>query len=191
MTRALAGAAVLALALGGAAPAAAQVYRWTDADGVVNLTTDPARIPPGYRDRVDVLESSPRLADEPPAADPMMVRAAPGTGILADAHVNGVPLTLLVDTGASRTVISLAALTRAGVDLTEGRPIRITGVGGGVPAVEIVVPRLDIAGAQIGPLPVVAHDVPGLTADGLLGRDVLEQFVLTVDPARGRATLTR
>jgi predicted aspartyl protease len=173
-----------------ASPAAAQVYRWTDDEGVVHLTTDAARIPPKYRDIADKLEASPRDAVEPPAAAPT-VRAAPGSAILTDAHVNGVPLTFLVDTGASGTGISPAILARDGIDSTGGRPIGLVGVGGSVRAVEVDIPRLDLAGAQIGPLAVVVLEIPGLTADGLLGRDVLEHFVLTVDPVRGRATLTR
>ena len=59
---------------------------------------------------------------------------------------------------------------------------------------EVVVPLLDVAGARVGPLRVIAHD-PGASStagavDGLLGRDVLDYFTLTVDAAAGRATLT-
>jgi hypothetical protein len=175
----------------GAAPAAAQVYHWTDPDGVQHYTTDLRRVPEALRDRVRVLESSPR---DPEAAEP----AAPGTivvsagdPIVAEAHLNGVPLTLLVDTGATRTVISPAALARAGVDVSAGRPVKIVGVTGTAEAREVAVPRLDVAGTQIGPLSVFAHDVPSLRTDGLLGRDVLDQFVVTIDAARGRAILSR
>lgn len=180
----------LLLVLGLAAPTTAQVYRWTDDDGVIHLTTDASRIPAAQRDKVDVLEASPRETVESPRSAGS-VRAAPGSAIFADAHLNGVPLTLLVDTGAERTVIAPAVLARAGFDLTQGRQVQLRGVTGTARAVEIVVQRFDIAGAQIGPLGIVAHDIPGLGADGLLGRDVLEQFVLTVDPVRGKATLSR
>jgi hypothetical protein len=188
MIRAITGALVVVLL--SASPAAAQIFRWTDDEGVVHLTTDAARIPPKFRATADTLESSPRDPVETPTATSGM-HTAPGSAILTDAHLNGVPLTLLVDTGATRTVISPAILARAGIDITRGRPVGLIGVGGSVRAVEVDIPRLDLAGAQIGPLPVVALEIPGLTADGLLGRDVLEHFVLTVDPVRGRATLTR
>jgi predicted aspartyl protease len=172
------------------ATAAAQVYRWTDDEGVIHLTTDASRIPAKHRARVEVLEASPREPVESPRID-FALPTSRGQAIVAEAHLNGVPLTLLVDTGASRTVITPAVLGRAGIDVSAGRPVRITGVGGAVRAVEVVVARLDVAGAQIGPLEVVAHDVPGLAADGLLGRDVLEHFTLTIDPARGRVILSR
>lgn len=173
-----------------AAPAAAQVYRWTDDDGVIHLTTDPSRIPEAHRVKTDVLEASPRDPVDAPVTG-HTVQAIGGNAIYADASLNGVAVKLLIDTGASRTVISPSALARAGIDVAQGRPMGMVGVGGVVRAVDILVERLDVAGAQIGPLRVVAHDVPGLHGDGLLGRDVLEHFVLTVDPVRGRATLSR
>ena len=46
-----------------------------------------------------------------------------------------------------------------------------------------------MAGARVGPLTVIVHDVGLADIDGLLGRDVLDRFTLTVDSARGRATL--
>ncbi len=186
--------AVVAVAFGAAAlfggAAAAQVYRWTDDAGVTHLTTNPDRIPAQYRGQVQVLESSGRPPAETPPGESAM-RVTPGNAIYADAWLNGVPMTLLVDTGATRTLLASRVLARAGVDVSNGRPIRIVGVSGSVTAVEVTVPRLDVAGAQIGPLSVVVHDIPELRADGLLGRDVLEHFTLTIDAARGRATLTR
>jgi predicted aspartyl protease len=180
-----------------ATPVAAQVYRWTDDRGDIYLTTDERRIPAQYRDRVQVLESSPRepadgtdeASSGPRSSDTVIVE--PGTPIIAEAHVNGVAARLLVDTGATRTLIATAILSQAGIDVTQGRAVGIRGVGGAVTAIEVTVPRLDVAGTQVGPLTVIAHDVPGLEADGLLGRDVLAEFTLVVDRGRRRATLTR
>jgi predicted aspartyl protease len=189
VTRIVAVVVVALLAL--AAPVAAQVYRWTDDDGVMHLTTDPSRIPAKHRDRVEVLDASPRAAPAEPPPSGHVVEVTAGAAIYADATLNGVALRLLIDTGASRTVIAPTALSRAGLDPAQGRPASMIGVGGAVHAVEVSVPRLDVAGAQIGPLRVIAHEVAGLRGDGLLGRDVLEHFTLTIDPVRGRATLSR
>jgi hypothetical protein len=63
------------------------------------------------------------------------------------------------------------------------------GVTGGATAREVRVERLDLAGAQVGPLAVIAYDPAVAGVDGLLGRDVLDRFTLTVDAASGRATL--
>lgn len=173
--------------------AGAELYRWTDPDGVVRYTNDPDSIPPAHRPGAQLVDSpQPRptpKASTPSAPDPDVIPFAAGSPIQARVYVNGVPLLLLLDTGAERTVIAPAALARAGVDPEGGRPVELLGVTGGAAAREVVVPELDVAGARLGPLTVVAHDVGVGGADGLLGRDVLAQFTLTVDAAAGRATL--
>jgi hypothetical protein len=51
------------------------------------------------------------------------------------------------------------------------------------------VQRLDVAGTRLGPLAVIAHALGNDAVDGLLGRDVLDAFTITVDPTSRRATL--
>lgn len=199
MTR---GALVVLVALAALAasgdPAAAQLYRWVGRDGVTRYTNDLSTVPPALRGRVQDIGSPRPRAPEPPTGED---QAAPsgavlpfggGSAIRVTAHLNGVPLTLLVDTGADRTVLSSAAADRAGLDVAQGGVVRIVGVAGSAEAREVVVQRLDVAGAAIGPLAIVVHDVrlPDVDVDGLLGRDVLDAFTLTLDGAHGRAILT-
>jgi predicted aspartyl protease len=181
-----------------ASPAAGALYRWVDAAGVTYYTSERETIPEKYRASAKELEHpsarQPQSAASPvsPAASPTSGAVVPlptGSPIMVDAQLNGVQLRLVLDTGADRTVISPAALTRAGIDATGGTPFRISGVTGSSSASLVNVPRLDIAGAQVGPLGVVAFAVPG-EFDGLLGRDVLDAFTVTFDPAQNRATLT-
>jgi hypothetical protein len=54
----------------------------------------------------------------------------------------------------------------------------------------VTVPLLDVAGTRLGPLSLLVHDIGLGVADGLLGRDVLDAFTVTIDTAAGRATLT-
>jgi predicted aspartyl protease len=188
---------VTGLLLSMASPAAAELYRWVDAAGVTYYTSERATIPEEYRGAAKELEH-PSAREPQPAASPVSPAASPTTGtvvplptgapIMVDALLNGVQLRLVLDTGADRTVISPAALTRAGIDTSGGTPFRISGVTGSSSASLVNVPRLDIAGAQVGPLGVVAFAVPG-EFDGLLGRDVLDAFTVTFDPAQNRATL--
>lgn len=177
-----------------AAPAGAQLYRWTDADGVVRYTNDLQAIPSAFRAGAQDIGSPqarpPAPAPPPPAVDPTVIPFSAGGPIRTAVHLNGVALTLLLDTGADRTVISPSAVARAGLDARAGRPIQIIGVTGGAPALEMMVPRLDVAGARVGPLAIVVHEVGVADVDGLLGRDVLDYFTLTVDTAAGRAVLT-
>ena len=186
--------AALVLVLTLAAPATAQLYRWTTDDGVPRYTNDLESIPPAYRESAREI-GSPQARPfepgrpEPPAADPSILPFTAGGPIRARVSVNGVPLTLLLDTGAERTVISPAALARTGLDSSGGRAVNILGVTGSAAAREVTVPLLDVAGARVGPLPVIVHDVGVADIDGLLGRDVLDRFTLTVDAAQGRAIL--
>jgi predicted aspartyl protease len=113
-----------------------------------------------------------------------------GGPLIVSALLNGTPLTLLVDTGADRTLISPTAMARAGFDLRQGTPVNIRGVTGDAVATLVSVPRLDVAGARVGPVAVVVHPLAGQSVDGLLGRDVLDAFTVTVDAASQRATLT-
>jgi predicted aspartyl protease len=188
-------AAGLLLAL--TSPAAGALYRWVDASGVTYYTSERSTIPEAYRNSAQQLDvptaREPQPAASPsPAASPTSGAVVPlpaGAPIMVDAQLNGVQLRLVLDTGADRTVISPAALSRAGIDMTGGTPFKISGVTGSSPAALVSIPRLDVAGAQVGPIGVVAFAVPG-EFDGLLGRDVLDAFTVTFDPAQNRATLT-
>ncbi len=178
-----------------AAPAAAQLYQWTDADGTVHYTADLNSIPPAYRDVARQLDH-PQARPVSPTAAPESVSITfnPRAPITVGVRLNGVPLTLIVDTGAERTVISPAAIERAGFAAQPGRSVQIVGATGTATATLVSVPLLDVAGARIGPLAVIVHALPADAraepVDGLLGRDVLDAFTLTVDTASGRATLT-
>ena len=193
MKRWLLAAVLLALA----SPADAALYRWVDKSGVTYYTSERDAIPEQYRAAAQKLDAPTARTPEPaaavsPAASPTSGATVPlptGAPIMVDALLNGVRLRLVLDTGADRTVISPAALGRAGIDTTGATPFRISGVTGSSSAALVNVPRLDIAGAQVGPLGVVAFAVPG-EFDGLLGRDVLDAFTVTFDPAQNRATLT-
>ena len=195
--RGMIGASVLllvALALAASVtPAVAELYQWTDASGVRYYTSDLASIPEAYRPSVRDI-GSPRLREPPPVethrdADSGVMSFGAGGPIVAGVEINGAALRLVVDTGAERTMISPAAMARAGLSAEGGRPVRILGVTGSAVGIELVVPQMDVAGARVGPLQVVVHDARVGDADGLLGRDVLDFFTLTVDSTAGRAIL--
>jgi predicted aspartyl protease len=119
------------------------------------------------------------------------VRFTPGEPIVVNGHLNGAPIALLLDTGADRTLLSPAAVERAGYGkaAADTAAVRVLGVTGSAVATVLTVPLLDIAGARIGPLSLIVHDAGLGGLDGLLGRDVLDAFTVTIDTAGGRATL--
>ena len=135
--------------------------------------------------------STPRAPDGPPRplVDQTVVSFTPGSPIIVPVALNGVAVRLVVDTGADRTIISTAAASRAGLGVPQGAPVQISGVTGSAQASPVVVPTLDLAGARLGNFTVFVLDSTIPNADGLLGRDVLDAFTLTVDPAQGRASI--
>jgi len=170
--------------------AGAELYRWTDREGIAHYTADLASIPADFRATATVM-SPPRAPDAPPrpVVDQTVVAFTPGAPIIVPVLVNGVAVRLVVDTGADRTIISPAAAERAGLGNPQGTPVRISGVTGSATAAQIVVPTLDLAGTRLGNFAVIVHDSSLANADGLLGRDVLDSFTLTVDAAQGRAVI--
>ena len=195
-----AGATALLVIVLAPTPAAAILYRWTDDNGVIHYTAEIQTVPVARRSRVrEIPTPQPRTAPRPREEEQMaaaeagtpntVVKITPGAPIVLPARLNGVPLTLAVDTGADRTVISPTAMGRAGLAVS-GPQITITGVTGATNALLGTVPQLDIAGTRVGPLSVVVHDAGLQGTDGLLGRDVLDAFTLTLDAARGQATVT-
>lgn len=193
MIRRIAGALSLLVLTAFVAPASADLYQWTDGEGVRHYTSDPDSIPEAYRPGARDL-GSPRTREAHPGqarpdTDTGMMRFRSGAPIVAAVAINGVGLRLMVDTGADRTVISPAAAERTGLGVAADRQIRVLGVAGSAMAGELLVAQMEVAGARVGPLRVIVLDTPADSLDGLLGRDVLDYFTLTVDGTAGRATL--
>jgi hypothetical protein len=176
-----------------ATPAAADLYQWTDGDGVSHYTSDFDAIPEEFRPVArDV--GRPRVREAPagpaqPDSEAGIIRFRSGAPVVAGVLINGVGLRLMIDTGADRTVLTPAAAARTGLGVDRDRQVRVLGVAGSAMANELVVAQMEVAGARVGPLRVIVLDTPTEQLDGLLGRDVLDSFTLTVDSAAGRATL--
>lgn len=104
--------------------------------------------------------------------------------LVVPAGINGRWVKLLVDTGAERTVLSADAVDRLGLARDAQTITRSTGVGGVYTAHDAIIPGLVLGGVRF-PLTRVSVGQfrfgPGLSADGLLGSDVLLAFDLDID----------
>jgi predicted aspartyl protease len=201
MARCVRFALLVLLLIGPAVPALAQVYRWTDDQGNVHYADKLLGIPERYRSRAEPLGY--RSAPAPPpgaaaasrptiAAGGASIKYTPGQRILVDVRLNGrASARLLLDTGADVTLINPSSLSAAGVDLLRapGRG-EIRGVTGSERVMYVMLDSLEIGDARVDRLPVVAYEMGSRESDGLLGRDFLDRFNVTIDSSRGLVTLT-
>jgi len=98
-----------------------------------------------------------------------------------------VVLRLLVDTGASYTLIPVEAVERVGCDIHHpDRMLRIMAASGVIVAPVVTLARFHCAGKIMEDFPVVAHTLPsGTYVDGLLGMDFLSQIGAVLDLGAG------
>jgi predicted aspartyl protease len=116
----------------------------------------------------------------------------PGQPIMVSAKINGGGTTqLILDTGAQGTLISPTALAALGISYRDAVRTSIKGVTGDANALAVKIDSIEVDGARVGPLMVVAHDSGlGSGRDGLLGRDFLDNFIVNIDSAARLVTLT-
>ena len=172
----------------------AQVYRWED-EGTLHFTNTFDRIPEPHRSQLGPPPPvSANRADElAPALSETITRIpyTPGSPIFVSAHIGGAgPVTLILDTGADRTMVSPEALGRLGIATTDAPLAQIRGVTGMGQGSVVQVASVEVGQARVGPLRIIAHDAELRKADGLLGRDFLEHFTVTIDSKGQQVTLT-
>lgn len=185
-------ALVFLLLLVGPQPALAQMYQWQDDQGTVHFTNELESVPEPYRSKARFLPTSPMAPPAPPPTLSGITRIpfAPGSPILVAARINGMgPVTLMLDTGADRTVVAPSTLSRLGIPTENAPRATIKGATGTGQGGLVQVTSIEVGEAKWGPLLIVAHDADLKVADGLLGRDFLERFTVTIDGKEGVVTL--
>jgi hypothetical protein len=180
---------------GGPRGAGAQVFRWIDGEGSIHYSQGIESVPPRFRDGAVIIgyerTDSPAPVVETAPVGVGRVRFTPGQPIMVSVRINGsTPATLMLDTGATRTVINPKVLESIGVNYQDAQRGTIRGVTGEAPVLAVRVESIEASGARAGPLLVVAHDTGFGQGDGLLGRDFLDQFSVNIDNAAGLVTLT-
>ncbi len=113
---------------------------------------------------------------------------------LVDVTLNGGPATMVLDTGAERTVLTEAAARRVGLEFDPRNIQRGAGAGGIVTSFAARVRRMELAGLSIPDHPVLATPHPlgsiaGTPIDGLLPALVLSAFDVDLDLPGRKATL--
>ena len=194
-------ALLLGLVIVGPCPstASAQIYRWTDERGDIHYSQGIDSVPDHLRAKAQLLAHPERPAA--PATSPSTeggqasrvtrIPFTPGKAIFVTAKINGEgSARLMLDTGASVTVINPRVLAAMGIGWREAWRGSVRGVTGTANVLFVPVRSIEVGSARSGPLRVASHDVELGQGDGLLGRDFLDQFTVNIDSAAGVVTLS-
>jgi predicted aspartyl protease len=181
-----------------AASAQSAIYRWIDAEGGVHFSQGVDSVPPRFRaGAVSIGYDKPPEPSAPSTPTPQpgtgQVRFIPGQPIMVTARINDAgSAQLMLDTGATRTLINPSVLSALGVNSANAARAVLKGVTGEAEVDAVKLDSIEIGGAKYGPLIVLSHDTGfgPLKVDGLLGRDYLDNFTVTIDNGAGLLTLT-
>lgn len=116
--------------------------------------------------------------------------------ILVEAEATGpdrsANLKLVLDTGATTSLLNLATLLYLGLDPDQShRRVRMTTGSTVVDVPLVTLTRLSVLGQHRFGFPVIAHTLPATSAvDGLLGLDFLRGQVIALDFRTGRIVLS-
>jgi len=181
-----------------ATPAWAEMYRWTDDQGSVHYTQGLDSVPDRFRPKAQMMVFPERpaapVASSLPgdaAAGSTRIPFTPGRPIMVSAKVNGgSAASLILDTGASVTVINPRVLAGMGIGSTQAVRGSVKGATGSADVLFVPIQSIEVGSSRSGPLRIAAHDVDLSQGDGLLGRDFLDQFTVNIDSTAGVVTLS-
>ncbi len=116
-----------------------------------------------------------------------------GQVLVVSATLNGTTQArLIVDTGASQTIISHRLALDLGIFSTaHTTPVVLHTASGVVQADAALLDSIQLGGTEVRNSHIVIHDLPDLpfAVDGLLGLSVLGAYQITLDPSRGELRL--
>ena len=174
----------------------ADIYYWIDDQGIQYYTTRLESIPESYRSKAQLLPlppsppAPPELERSPSPKGFTKIPFTPGLPVLVSVKINGAgPITLILDTGSDRTLVAPAALQKLGISTENGPRGILKGVTGTSDVDAVWVNSVEVGEARVGPLLIIAYNADLKAADGLLGRDFLANFNVTIDSKERVVTL--
>lgn len=197
------GIALLVLAT---APAAAEVYRWTDEQGRLHFAQNLDQVPESFREAALASASEARAPESPVQTYRSAAHSAParrsfgrdgalrvpferqGTLMKVEARVNDrVDVPFYVDTGASGVALPLAMVERLGIPLGPATPSVVVSTANGPVRVPVVqLDSVELGGARVEGLEATVISSMEI---GLLGGSFFNHFVYAVDAAENVISL--
>jgi clan AA aspartic protease (TIGR02281 family) len=173
--------------------AAAEYYRWVDQNGVVHFTDNMHNIPEKQRGTAGRIQAkeSPKVAE--PAPQKAVTKASipfekQGQVVVIEAMLNGkTPAKLIVDTGATFTMISAATAKELAIEPNgNAQRLPIQTANGMIQAPLTSLESINVGGVEMKNLAAVIHDaLPNSQAAGLLGLNFLSNFRMDIDTQKG------
>lgn len=199
-----------------ASNALADHYKWTDENGSIHVADSLGQVPPQYRDKIKKVGPKRRGFTAPPSSGPTtqpqqqqmyqssinLSAAVPpiqqpgkalvpfkraGTVVIVEAILNNKEaVNVVVDTGASMTMLTRATAAKLGLDVT--KPVammKFHTANGMIEAPVLNLASLTVGGLRLDSLQVVIHDwSPHTEVHGLLGLNYLRHFKMDIDTDR-------
>jgi aspartyl protease family protein len=171
---------------------AAEFYRWVDDKGIVHFTDNLHNIPENRRGTVKRIQGNADAKSLP--APPLTPTKASvpfekhGSVVIVQATLNGkAPVKLILDTGATFTMISSATAKQLDIDTNQNtRSMPFQTANGMIQAALINLDSISVAGLELKNLTAAVHDaLPDPEVAGLLGLNFLTNFRLDIDSEKG------
>jgi clan AA aspartic protease (TIGR02281 family) len=181
---------LLVIALLHASRLSADIFRWVDDQGIVHFADNLQNVPESYRSKVTRTKTEP-LPPAPIPAPPEKSSISfqkKGELMTVQATLNErAAATLVVDTGASYTVISQATARELEIDLEKNHPtLPFQTANGIIQAPLVSIQSIEIGGMLLRDVKVAVHDIfPDAGIAGLLGLNFLGQFRFDIDNKNG------
>lgn len=173
---------------------AGEFYRWVDVNGVIHFTDNLHTIPNPRRGTITRMQGQEGSRTEPPKVTaPDLTRASipferHGQVVVVEAVLNKkTAAKLVVDTGATFTMISAATAKELNLDYSQSqRTMPFQTANGIIQAPLTDLESITVGGIEIKNLTTAIHDaVPNANVAGLLGLNFLSNFRMDIDTAKG------
>ena len=181
-----------------------EMYKWVDEKGTVHFTDDPSSIPEKYRQdaetRTPPKETStsqpqelPKSSLSPKESEPQGITVdirRKGELLFSEVVLNGATKKyLIVDTGASFTLINRLTAKELGITEDENTPyIRAASVSGVISVPLVTLRSVRVGDAEVENVETVIYPMAA-SGDGLLGNSFLNKFKVVIDSNNGKMTL--
>jgi len=177
----------------------ANLYSWTDGGGVMHVTDTLDKIPPDFRGRAVLLNSTPATPAQPQTDDRgdyiLAFDKTPSRAIFVDVILNHtVRARMILDTGAGLVVLSEDLARRLNLETDhDSKPLVLHTAGGDVKGRSVTLTSVSLGALSKDQVQAAVNNAPNVFKgfDGLLGMSFLQDFKVVIDYTNNQIRLKR